>query len=583
MVKVQDKAELLATLYQARFEELKELASNHSILKSGSVETLRMRLISQLVLSDWDLSLESIRDMSNFDLGELLGIFGIKKSGSIKARRQRLYLHLNHDPKQFIAEKLDDMTRDELHAMCKVFELPLSGTKQALLARVAGVLASQEGAWGKVKKSLRRPKEEIKIPVRSIPVANEIPKQSMAETVEEFVEEHDGDWTFEQEVELRATVSSDSIPSTRSDIDSFVQEQLDTNQESVETSIPPMIQTLETTGTHSLEVETALIEVRDRRAEIDAMARDFLSISSTSNENDLQSFLVSLQSHGFSTEIQAVQHEIRNIIMEMDYRTKQEDQRISSRPDSWAEREALRTFEGIRGLLRDQLENILALHGNDIVKARVEFEQLGREHGLDLRVPGVSGRLHALFDLHLELAETQAMHDPTIQRRNRILKILHQGAVHFPEEERQTISRLERNIESFEELVQTVMDSIDDGFHENHQALIIRFLEKKGYEVNTANLRPRILASAGIIGAELGYISPSEIPRIAPGIVVTETEVDSIVNELKALAAKFKQNDGKEIEPEQEVAEAVSSAYQHVEQARNRLSKIDDILHRLQG
>jgi len=583
VVKVQDKAELLATLYQARFEELKELASNHSILKSGSVETLRMRLISQLVLSDWDLSLESIRDMSNFDLGELLGIFGIKKSGSIKARRQRLYLHLNHDPKQFIAEKLDDMTRDELHAMCKVFELPLSGTKQALLARVAGVLASQEGAWGKVKKSLRRPKEEIKIPVRSIPVANEIPKQSMAETVEEFVEEHDGDWTFEQEVELRATVSSDSIPSTRSDIDSFVQEQLDTNQESVETSIPPMIQTLETTGTHSLEVETALIEVRDRRAEIDAMARDFLSISSTSNENDLQSFLVSLQSHGFSTEIQAVQHEIRNIIMEMDYRTKQEDQRISSRPDSWAEREALRTFEGIRGLLRDQLENILALHGNDIVKARVEFEQLGREHGLDLRVPGVSGRLHALFDLHLELAETQAMHDPTIQRRNRILKILHQGAVHFPEEERQTISRLERNIESFEELVQTVMDSIDDGFHENHQALIIRFLEKKGYEVNTANLRPRILASAGIIGAELGYISPSEIPRIAPGIVVTETEVDSIVNELKALAAKFKQNDGKEIEPEQEVAEAVSSAHQHVEQARNRLSKIDDLLHRLQG
>jgi len=583
VVKVQDKAELLATLYQARFEELKELASNHSILKSGSVETLRMRLISQLVLSDWDLSLESIRDMSNFDLGELLGIFGIKKSGSIKARRQRLYLHLNHDPKQFIAEKLDDMTRDELHAMCKVFELPLSGTKQALLARVAGVLASQEGAWGKVKKSLRRPKEEIKIPVRSIPVANEIPKQSMAETVEEFVEEHDGDWTFEQEVELRATVSSDSIPSTRSDIDSFVQEQLDTNQETVETSIPPMIQTIETTGTHSLEVETALIEVRDRRAEIDAMARDFLSISSTSNENDLQSFLVSLQSHGFSTEIQAVQHEIRNIIMEMDYRTKQEDQRISSRPDSWAEREALRTFEGIRGLLRDQLENILALHGNDIVKARVEFEQLGREHGLDLRVPGVSGRLHALFDLHLELAETQAMHDPTIQRRNRILKILHQGAVHFPEEERQTISRLERNIESFEELVQTVMDSIDDGFHENHQALIIRFLEKKGYEVNTANLRPRILASAGIIGAELGYISPSEIPRIAPGIVVTETEVDSIVNELKALAAKFKQNDGKEIEPEQEVAEAVSSAHQHVEQARNRLSKIDDLLHRLQG
>ena len=50
------------------------------------------------------------------------------------------------------------MTRDELHAMCKDLELPLSGNKQTLLARVAGVLASQENAWGKVKKSLRRPR-----------------------------------------------------------------------------------------------------------------------------------------------------------------------------------------------------------------------------------------------------------------------------------------------------------------------------------------------------------------------------------------------------------------------------------------
>ena len=90
MVVVVDKAKMLATLYQARFDELKEIAGKHSIVKSGSVEILRMRLISELVLSDWDLSLESIRDMSNNDLGELLGVFGIKKSGTIKARRQRM-------------------------------------------------------------------------------------------------------------------------------------------------------------------------------------------------------------------------------------------------------------------------------------------------------------------------------------------------------------------------------------------------------------------------------------------------------------------------------------------------------------
>ena len=56
---------------------------------------------------------------------------------------------------------------------------------------------------------------------------------------------------------------------------------------------------------------------------------------------------------------------------------------------------------------------------------------------------------------------------------------------------------------------------------------MIRFLESKGYEVNAAPTPPpRVLACAGIMGAELGYLSPSEIPRIAPGVLVTETEVD---------------------------------------------------------
>ena len=110
----------------------------------------------------------------------------------------------------------------------------------------------------------------------------------------------------------------------------------------------------------------------------------------------------------------------------------------------------------------------------------------------------------------------------------------------MPESERMTIERLERNIASFEELVQTILESGEDGFDEAQQALVIRFLESKGYEVNTAQLRPRVLACAGIIGAELGYLSPSEIPRIAPGVLVTETEVDAIVTELKTLAASFK-------------------------------------------
>ncbi len=40
------------------------------------------------------------------------------------------------------------------------------------------------------------------------------------------------------------------------------------------------------------------------------------------------------------------------------------------------------------------------------------------------------------------------------------------------------------------------MESSEGTFTESQQALIIRFLESRGYEVNTPDLRPKILASA---------------------------------------------------------------------------------------
>jgi hypothetical protein len=233
--------------------------------------------------------------------------------------------------------------------------------------------------------------------------------------------------------------------------------------------------------------------------------------------------------------------------------------------------------------LRDRLENILALHQGDVVKARMAFEQEGRELGLDLRVPSVSGRLHALFDLHIEIMETQALHDPVVQRRQRMMRILHRGAVHMSERERMTIERLERNIASFEELVQTVLESSEEGFDEAQQALVIRFLESKGYDVNTSNLRPRILACSGILGAELGYLSPSDIPRIAPGVLVSETEVDAIVTELKALAASFKPTEDPVQAEEAEVAESVADASDNIARARRKIDRIDDLLNRLNG
>ena len=590
---VVDKGALLAELYQARFDGLKEIAIAYQLPKSGSVESLRARLIQHLILDQWDLSEEGIIQLMNAEMGDILGVFGIKKSGSIRARRQRLYLHLYHDPKILLAEKLDERTRDQLHAMCKALELPLSGNKQALLVRIAGVLASQQGGWGKVKKSLRRPRGEIHLP--NIPYPNEDSSQQLQtesetaiqDTVDDFVSEHPQGWTFEEETEMRTELAEDGLNPSLATISADIDVALRGETIPEQVSVPPMIQSaqiIESESKHSLETEAALLEINSRKAEIKSAGRDFLMISSTSDSEDLEVFISSLANHGFAVEVAAVRDSIRNIIMELDFRSQTEKSALHSTPNSWSEREALRTFESARNSLRGQLADTLAAHPGDLVKARMAFEEVGRSLGLDMRIPSISGRLHALFDLHVDIGESQALQDPAIARRNRVLRILQHGTVHLQASECRTLDRIERNIVAFEELVETVLESSEGTFSEAQQALVIRFLESRGYEVNTATIRPRILACAGIIGSELGFISPSEIPRIAPGIIISDTQVDAIVVELQALADAFKPK--KEVvakKPEQELAESVANAADHLTDVRAKIDRVDNSLERLRS
>ncbi|MFL2949549.1 MAG: hypothetical protein ACJZ40_04105 [Candidatus Poseidoniaceae archaeon] len=593
-----DKGELLSELYQARFDGLKEVAVAYGLSKTGSVETLRARLIQHLILDEWDLSPEGIRNLMNNELGELLGVFGIKKSGSLRARRQRLYLHLNHDAKRLVPESLDQMTRDELHALCKILELPLSGAKQTLLVRVAGVLASQDGGWGKVKKSLRRPRSTsntLPKPARAVPspspeveVEQSDEHNAVIEAAESFVSEHPEGWTFEQETELRTGLAQEGIAVSKAPIASTLDEALRNGgaAKSSEEATPSMVQVAEPESPkeHSLEVEAALLELKARTAEVEAAGRDFLAVSTTSESEDLEAFIHSMKSHGFATEVTAVQDSIRATLMELEFRSQSEKDAMYTMPNSWREREALRVFENAREGLRGLLDDTLASHPGDLVKARMAFEEVGRSLNLDLSIPSVSGRLHALFDLHVDINQAQALQDPAIARRNRILRILQHGAVHLTQSERHTIDRLERNISAFEELVETVLESSEGTFSEPQQALVIRFLESRGYEVNTVDLRPRVLACAGIIGSELGFISPSEIPRIAPGIMISDTQVDAIVTELKALAQAFKPADETESdEPEMEVAASVADASDRLKSARTKIDHIDDLLARLRG
>jgi hypothetical protein len=590
------KGELLNELYQARFDRLKELAVTYNLPKNGSVEVVRGRLIQQLILDEWDLSPTGIKNLMNAEIGEILGIFGIKKSGSVRARRQRLYLHLNHDPKQFLPESLDALTRDELHELCKTLELPLSGTKQALLVRIAGVLAYQQGGWGKVKKSLRRPRSgdsAVAIPTPSQDSKNESPAESqieekdvILETVETFVSQHPKGWTFEEETEMRTELAQEGIPISRSPLAASIDEALRAGQMQMEENdTPAMVQSAHVVEVveHSLEIEAVLLELTARGAEIEAAGRDYLAVSSTSDGEDLEAFIRSLSGHGFAVEIPAVSDGIRNALMELEFRSQTEKDAVLAMPNSWSEREALRNFENARDVLRDQLNNTLANSDGDLVRARMSFEQIGHDMGLDLRIPSISGRLHALFDLHVEIHQAEALQDPSIARRNRILRVLQHGAVHLSDVERMTVDRLERNISAFEELVETVLESSEGSFSDAQQALVIRFLESRGYEVNTVDLRPRILACAGIIGAELGFISPSEIPRIAPGVMVSDTQVDAIVTELKALAEAFKPKTDQLPDIEMVVAESVSDASDRVTSARGKIDAIDDLLARLRG
>ena len=576
-----NRPNLLSELYQARLEDLKEIASAYGLAKNGSVEYLRAQLIRDLILPEWDLTLDGLKNILNNDLGKLLGVFGIKKTGSLRTRRQRLYLHLNHDPKQLKEDNLDKMTKDELHGLCKALELPRSGNRQTLLIRVAGVLSAQHKNWGTIKRSLKRGGGTVVIPSPShLDDEQQTEESTISQTVEDFVSEHPEGWTFEQESELIETIEETFDDTPLSEVAASIEKGLSGQNEGNEQPIPPMMQEL-SSEEPTLEEEAALLEISSRRAEVEAAARDFLLVGSTTDVEDMDSFIMSLSNHGFSVELVRVQDAIRTIIMETAFRSEQEQHALSNKPGSWSEREAIRLFEQMRPQLRERIPEIVAGRRGNLVQARMEFEEEARGLGLDLRSPAVSGRLHALFDLHLEISEAEELQDPSAARRNRMLRILYHGAVHLPDDVRRTIERLERNLPSFESLVETVLESSEGDFSEAQQSLIIRFLESKGYLVNTAELRPRVLACAGIVGTELGYLTPNQIPRLAPGILVSDDQVDAIVAELKALAATFKPQEIDVEEPEMQVAESVADASSRVGDVRGKIDRVDALLSRL--
>ncbi len=554
------KGELLLELYQARLDRLREICIEHDLPKTGSVEMLRAKLIQKLVLDDWDFSSRGILALLNEELGIILGIFGVKKSGSIRERRQRLWLHLNHDAKQMTPENLDNLSREELHQLCVNLELPRSGTKQALLLRVGGVLTSQLGSWGAIKKSLRRPRSVNAIPI--IPMPKNI--HSPYEEPENQFLDVDKPNEMQDSEEVIVPIQDES------NFEVF-------EEEIVEEHTPQ-----ETTQKLDVQQSASKIIIEARMPEIDALCRDYLSLSSSQNKDETELFINSLRDHGFDVQNQHLREEIWSTIRQIESKILEEKSAISSAPNSWLEREALRKYENVRSHLREEIHQLLSNAKGNIVEARMRFEEKSREMGLDMRIPSISGRVHALFDLQLSLNEEYEMSNPTISRKVRVLKVLQHGAVHLHHKTRLTLDRLERSYDSFEQLVEAILEKSEGDFSESQQSLLIRFLEKKGFEVNVSEVRPRVLAAAGVIGTELGFISPSQIPKLAPGIVLDDAGIESVITELQALAQKFKtSNQPTEAEPEMEMAESVSEAHNRVATMRNKIDNIDNILAKL--
>jgi len=568
-MQVSDKQTLLSELHQARLDRLKEICAGHGLSRNGSVEVLRAKLIADLVLDEWDLSPDGIDSILNNQLGDVLAVFGVKKSGSIRERRQRLFLHLNHDAKQLTPEKLDTLSRDQLHELCTKLDLPRSGAKQALLMRVAGVLTSQSGSWGSIKKSLRRPRGKPKA------VTIPSPSDEYEAVVRPVIK-------VEQVTEQVAIIESKEVEIIEDVVEVDEVEIIDISSQSVPETIQVVPVAAPLPVAPVVEITASVIEIEGRTAEIDALCRDYLLVGSIEDSEDVNAFISSLGKHGLPVNEQNAADYVRARLYSLDATAKAEKDAMHKMPNSWREREALRHFEEARELLRDALPELIRTHEGNMVKARMAFEEKATELYLDMSWPSVSGRIHALFDLQVSLDEEIAASDPRTARRTRVARLLQHGAIHLQPNERRTLDRLERNIDGFEQLVEAVLKKAGGNYGDSEQTLVIRFLEKKGYDVNNAELRPRVVAAAGVVGAELGHISPSEIPRIAPGIKVSDTEVDSIISDLKRLAQQFRTNDDEQIvDVEIELAESVADASDRVNSLRTKIDGVDELLSRL--
>lgn len=526
---------LLNSLFQAKLAELRDLAVENNLPKTGNVEQLRAKLIATLVLSQFDFTDSGINEMQNNELTEILGLFGVKKSGSKKAKMRRLWLHLNGDPKKLNVSTIGDMTREELHALCVTFDLPRSGNKNVLMGRVAGVLSSEEKSWGRVKKSLRT-----------------------------------GNKTIDTGVEVEIDEPEPVTPVEVIEIPEPVELPPELDEEILDAPTPTPVTLDEGAG-------EALVRLESRKAELTSHLREFLLIGREQDEDDVSAFIEDLGRLGFGIEHEVVRGQILDELQRMIQLKQQEDSARSALPGSWREKQALRQLEDSRPNLLDKLDEILERRGGEIASARVDFENAALDIGLDLELAAISGRVHGLFDLQVSLRASEEELDPVTARRHRAMETLYRRSHDLSDEAMAQLGKIETQMEAFERVVETIVRRSEGEFGPTEHALLVRFLERRGWDPNQPEVRPRLLAAAGILAAEMGYVDASDIPSLPTSISLDAEKVSDVVDSMRDILTEM----GRAPPTIESVTSVESNEELESDRVKSKLDAADALLRKL--
>ncbi len=443
-----------------------------------------------------------------------------------------------------------------------------------------------------IDKSNKHQKVALQIPSPASPLAIEgvldaTEASLLRSRIEAFADAHPGGWAFEDEAKLRTDLVASGVPLHRPRAGEAFDRWLEDASARVRARSLLEVEQDEKTITQEVQIQIAQVEARV--AEIRSIARELLVLNlDPSAMRDRARFVEKCGEIGILTDSPAVQRRLIEVLLEMDSLRGAENEAQSRGPGSWREREALRRFELRRGDLVDSIEDLFEEFGGDVREIRVAYEKRAMvEHGLELELPAVSGRVHGLFDLHVSLRETAANLDPIAERRRRAIESLRFDAHRLSAASMDVIDRIVERIEGFERLVEAIMRRYDGHFAARQQALMVRMLEERKYAVNTPEIRPRVLAAAGVLAVELGYLSRENAPRLPTGITMDEHQLAQVVSNLKDLADKF----GSDREAIKDLNQhdssidddAYSEARKGLHEIRERMSKADHLMQRLRG